>query len=93
MALTGALLIAVILGTCLLCRPFAYAWDKTIQGGQCGNATKNYLAVGVINMFIDFSIVALPMPILWKLQMPIEKKIAISGILSLGLLYVLISSC
>ncbi|MCJ1373405.1 hypothetical protein MMC20_004633 [Loxospora ochrophaea] len=86
MALTGALLIAVILGTCLLCRPFAFAWDKTIPGGHCGDATKNYLAIGIVNMIIDFSIVALPMPILWKLQMPFEKKMAVSGILSLGLL-------
>ena len=59
-----------------------------ILGGVYGGGTKNYLAVGIVNMMIDFAIVGLPMPILWKLQMPVGEKVAISGILSLGLLYV-----
>ena len=88
--LTGALLLAVILGTLLRCWPFAYAWNPTIQGGHCDDATKNYLAIGIVNMIIDFSIVILPMPILWKLQMPLEKKLAVSGILSMGLMCVLL---
>jgi hypothetical protein len=86
MGLSAALLIAVILGTCLLCHPFSYAWDKSIPGGYCGDATKNYLAIGIVNMVVDFSILFLPMPILWNLQMPIKKKVAIIGILSLGLM-------
>ena len=93
MILIGALLIAVIFGTFFICRPFAYAWDKTIDGGQCGDTTKYYLAIGIVNMIIDLSIVLLPMPILWKLQMPTNKKLAVSGILMLGLLYVSILRC
>jgi len=88
MVVTALLFCAVILGTCLLCTPFRYAWDKTIVGGHCADSTKNYLAVGIVNMIIDFAIVGLPMPILWGLQMPTNKKIAISTILALGLLYV-----
>lgn len=86
MAFVAALQLAVILGTLLLCKPLAYSWNKLIPGGHCGDATENYLAIGVVNMVIDFAIVLLPMPILYGLQMSARNKVAIMGILSLGLL-------
>ncbi|KAI1439380.1 hypothetical protein F5Y02DRAFT_405874 [Annulohypoxylon stygium] len=85
-ALTVALIIAVIFESFLLCRPFEFTWNKEIPGGVCGNSTDAYLAIGIVNLIIDFSLVLLPMPVLWRLQMPVGKKIAISAILGLGLL-------
>ncbi|KAI0543531.1 hypothetical protein F4679DRAFT_577540 [Xylaria curta] len=84
--LTTALLVAVIFESFLLCRPFAYTWDKTIQGGVCGSSQNAYLSIAVVNLIIDLSVVALPMPVLWKLQMPIRNKIAISALLGFGLI-------
>lgn len=84
-ALTVSLLVAVIFESFLLCRPFKFTWDKTIQG-VCGSTTHAYLAIAIVNLVIDLSIVALPMPVLWSLKMPYKKKLAISGILCLGLL-------
>lgn len=88
-ALTVALIVAVIFESFLLCRPFRFTWDKTIPGGVCGSSTDAYLSIAIVNLVIDVAVVVLPMPVLWKLQMPIGKKIAISAILSLGLLYVI----
>lgn len=85
-SLTIALIVAVIFESFLLCRPFAFTWDKTIPGGVCGSTTHAYLAIAIVNLVIDLAVVALPMPILWSLQMPIGKKMAISAILCLGLL-------
>ncbi|KAI1500752.1 hypothetical protein F5X99DRAFT_385366 [Biscogniauxia marginata] len=84
--LTIALLVVVILETFLVCRPFAFNWDKAIPDGVCGSSEHALLGVAIVNMVIDLSIVALPMPLLWELQMAFGKKMAISGILSLGLL-------
>ncbi|KAK7744111.1 hypothetical protein SLS53_003632 [Cytospora paraplurivora] len=84
--LTVALILSVILRSFLLCRPFAYTWDKTIPGGVCGSQTKSYLAIAVANLFIDLALVSMPMPILWRLKMPVEKKVAVSAILGLGIL-------
>ncbi len=84
-SLTIALIFAVILESFLLCRPFKFTWDKEIQGGVCGNAVYAYLAISIINLVIDFAVVLLPMPILWKLQMPVGKKVAISAMLGLGI--------
>lgn len=75
---------AVFLQTFLICRPFKFTWNKTIDG-VCGSTPKAYLSVAICNLILDLSIVALPMPVLWSLQMSYKKKLAISGILSLGL--------
>ncbi|ROW14766.1 hypothetical protein VPNG_03832 [Cytospora leucostoma] len=81
-----ALIIVVIFESFLLCRPLAYTWDKTIPGGVCGNSTESYLSVAILNLILDIALVILPMPVLWRLQMPVEKKVAVNAILALGLL-------
>lgn len=86
--LTVAQMIAIFFESFLLCRPFAYTWDKTISGGVCGSSTQAYLSIAVVNLIIDLFVVFLPMPVLWKLQMPVRKKMVISAILGLGLLSV-----
>lgn len=39
-----------------------------------------------INVALDLMVVALPIPVVWKLQMPNKKKIAVTGMFSLGIL-------
>ena len=75
----------VILETFLLCRPVAYNWDKTIDGGRCADTIKAYLSAGIINLLIDVGIVIMPIPVLWKLQLPATKKFGISAMFSIGL--------
>ena len=83
--LSVALALTTILQSFLLCHPFKYSWDKTVPGGSCAPSKQAYLSVAIVNLIIDLSIVALPMPILWSLQMRTAKKVAISAILSIGL--------
>ena len=67
------------------CTPLDYPWNP-VPGGHCKDvSTEEILSVSV-NMVIDTAIVLLPMPVLWGLQLATRKKIAVSGILSLGLL-------
>ncbi|KAI6083235.1 hypothetical protein F4821DRAFT_245226 [Hypoxylon rubiginosum] len=81
-----ALVVAVLVETFFLCRPFEFMWDKTVAGGVCGNIKDAYLSTAIVNLVIDLAVVFLPMPVLWKLQMPTGKKVAVSAILGLGLL-------
>lgn len=83
-ALSVTLLVVVLLESFLLCRPFEFTWNKEIDG-VCGDSTKAYLSVAIVNLVIDMSIVALPMPVLWHLQMPIRRKLAVTLLLCLGL--------
>jgi hypothetical protein len=66
------------------CRPLAKEWDKTLSG-SCLDTTKQELADTIINAILDFSIMVLPLPVLWSLNLPLKKKLGITGILCFAL--------
>lgn len=71
----------------LYCKPLSYYWSQFYKGstGYCPvDEAKFYLGVGIINMFGDLCILAVPAPAVWRLQMPRAQKIAISFIFLLG---------
>ncbi|PQE06817.1 integral membrane protein [Rutstroemia sp. NJR-2017a BBW] len=70
-----------------ICRPFAYQWDKTIEGGTCGNQTLGILLVAILNLITDLIMVIMPMPMVWNLKMPRSKKLALMGMFGLGIMY------
>ena len=63
----------------------AYRWDPTIRGGVCGNQKPFDMFIAVFNLLLDITTVVLPMPIVWRLQMALGKKVAVSGIFSMGI--------
>ncbi|KAF7503657.1 hypothetical protein GJ744_003386 [Endocarpon pusillum] len=67
-----------------LCSPFAFSWDKTIPNGRCIDVAAAYLSATIINLILDVMVIILPMPVLWRLQMPTGKKVGISAIFSIG---------
>ena len=83
-ALVIAYWIACILTICLLCRPINFNWNKTIQG-TCGNVKATELASAGFNMFVDILVVCLPLPMVWRLQMPLNKKIGVTSTFAFGL--------
>jgi hypothetical protein len=42
----------------------------------------------VLNIISDVAVLLLPQPQVWKLQMPLKRKIGVSIIMMLGVLYV-----
>lgn len=78
-----AYFLAVVLACCLICRPFAFLWNHSIDG-FCGDQKSLDLFIGVFNLLMDLTTVALPMPVLWGLQARTKKKLVITGIFSLG---------
>jgi hypothetical protein len=77
--------IATILAGFLVCQPFAYNWDQTIPGGSCGNQVTSFTATGVINLLTDVAVLLIPMPLLYRLQMPTYKKVALIAVFGLGI--------
>jgi hypothetical protein len=75
---------ASIVAGLAICQPFAMNWDQTIEGGRCGDQTKFYMWLGIINVIVDVLILGLPMPFLYKLQLPLRKKILLLGMFSVG---------
>lgn len=88
MVLTMCYFTSVILEAFLLCRPVAYNWDKSIHR-TCGFEGLAFLLQGIMNLIIDFGVIIVPMPMLWRLQMPFPNKLGLAAMFSIGVLYVL----
>ncbi|OTA93718.1 hypothetical protein M434DRAFT_395395 [Hypoxylon sp. CO27-5] len=65
------------------CYPISVAWDHGIKG-TCIDYGTVTLITGIINIIIDFILLAAPMPLLWNLQMPRRKKILLSCVFAAG---------
>ncbi|BCS15419.1 hypothetical protein ALUC_70652A [Aspergillus luchuensis] len=60
------------------------AWDSTIPNSKCfSNAVLEDLQLyqAILMLLFDVSIITLPMPTIWKLQMPIQRRLFIIGLL------------
>ncbi|CAG7957192.1 unnamed protein product [Penicillium nalgiovense] len=53
--------------------------------GQCINVNQFFLALGILNMLNDFIIIVIPFPRIAQLQMTQRKKLAICGIMAVGI--------
>lgn len=69
-----------------LCNPREKLWNPLITTGHCYNSNTDAESSGIFNVVSDFAILLLPMPCLWKLQMPMRKKILMVGVFATGLL-------
>jgi hypothetical protein len=76
--------VVICLEAFFICRPLAFNWDKSIDG-VCGDQDKAYRAQAIVNLFVDVAIVLLPVPMLWKLQMPLAKKLGVYVMFSIGI--------
>ncbi|KAL8711335.1 MAG: hypothetical protein Q9220_004232 [cf. Caloplaca sp. 1 TL-2023] len=79
-----------ILASLFLCHPISFNWDGSIQG-RCGNVAANCLAGAGINTLTDIIILILPMPIIWRLHVPLRQKFILSFIFGFGSLICIIS--
>jgi hypothetical protein len=66
------------------CSPVNFVWNKALAGGHCINFEMFIFSTALINIITDFALVVMPVPILWKLQMPTTKKIGTCAIFLLA---------
>lgn len=52
----------------LICRPLAKDWNLHLHG-VCGSNDNGVLVGGILNVITDFTMITLPMPMIWRLQM------------------------
>ncbi|KAL9049414.1 MAG: hypothetical protein Q9162_007224 [Coniocarpon cinnabarinum] len=65
------------------CLPLEYNWNKKING-HCDDVMAAFLAIAIIDVIVDMGILLLPVPFLWRLQMPKPIKVAITLTFGLG---------
>lgn len=68
------------------CSPVAFAWDKTIRGGQCVEQRVLFTSNAVINIIVDFLILGLPLWIFVDLKIPKRAKVGLMFVFLLGFL-------
>ncbi|CAG7954384.1 unnamed protein product [Penicillium olsonii] len=79
--------VAVVMTIAIACRPFSHLWQAyTDPGaeGTCIDVRKFFLYNGIASVSIDITILCIPAPIIWKLQMPKAQRLAVISILLLG---------
>jgi len=75
MGLLVATWLASTLAACLQCRPLAFWWDNSIQGGTCIDVQTFFRAQAITSPVLDAVILVLPMRSVWGLQLPERKRI------------------
>jgi hypothetical protein len=75
-----------ILGIFLICVPIQAIWDPRIKGRCFKHEIVMWYVNGILHIVIDFAIIIMPLPIVWKLKLPLSQKILLSGIFGLGFL-------
>ncbi|MCJ1356672.1 MAG: hypothetical protein MMC33_006667 [Icmadophila ericetorum] len=75
--------IAVFIIAFCACIPTAKFWDFTIHG-VCINLHNYYLALAIANSATDFALLALPLPLIWHLQITNIQKLELSGAFVIG---------
>lgn len=74
------------------CTPLHKHWQVVpYPGDQCTHAVANYLTLVVFNIVTDVAILAIPVPLLWKVRLPVGRKIAIGVLLCSGVFIIVAS--
>lgn len=84
------LYIGSILTDSVSCVPREYWWDRTIMG-HCADTRNLPIVTGVLNAVIDLFILLLPQAIIWRLQMSSRKRLGVSFVFFVGIMYVVSS--
>ena len=68
--------------------PISASWDPLGTSGRCINFKVFFLAEKPFNMILDLLIVIIPIHVVKNLYMPLAKKLQLSFVFTVGLLYV-----
>jgi len=82
---------ASIMATIFQCRPVIRAFDKDTPG-TCIDTAKFWFANAGFSIATDIMILLLPMPLVWKLEVPVTQKVALVAVFTVGI-FAVITSC
>jgi hypothetical protein len=69
------------------CQPVAFQWDYTIPGGKCAPGEQFVAAaysISVMTIVSDWLYSIMPIFMIWKVKMSMQKKLTVAFVLSLG---------
>ena len=85
LALNGAFSISIAVADFLWCYPIACLWGDLMCTFRFDLILFEAINAG-LNLALDVTVIFLPTPMLWALQMPMRKKLLLGGMFGLGIL-------
>jgi len=82
----------VIFSRIFICNPVRAYWDITITNRKCLPLYPLYYGNISVNIFTDFVLLFLPMPLIWRLRVPRKQKICVILVMSLGFITCTVST-
>ncbi|KAF3762105.1 hypothetical protein M406DRAFT_76204 [Cryphonectria parasitica EP155] len=80
------LAIQAVNNACVGCAtPIHAYWDNLAQQPHCLDTPRLLLGYEITNLFLDFSILRIPLPIVWHLQLHVSRKLGLAGMFLLGI--------
>jgi hypothetical protein len=76
--------ITALIGNTFQCWPVQYYWIKHIHGHCMPGQTAFFVIIGALSTVENIVIVLLPLPVVWKLQMPLQEKIELTFLFTVG---------
>ncbi|KAI2470484.1 hypothetical protein F4781DRAFT_390340 [Annulohypoxylon bovei var. microspora] len=83
--------LAAIFSAFLICQPFAFNWNKLVEGGTCGNVMVSWITTGTLNMVSDLILLIMPMPYLLGLELSWRKRLLLAATFGIGILTCVVS--
>ena len=78
--------------TILLCIPIEKNYNASIDGHCLPSGTTSY-GSGALNVVSDIYVVFLPLPVIWRLNMKLSKRLKLMTVFALGIMYVILNTC
>ncbi|KAL4971925.1 hypothetical protein BDW66DRAFT_155210 [Aspergillus desertorum] len=93
LAITSLWALGSFLAQVFSCKPISYYWNQWDgeHVGKCSSHNALLLAHSIINIFLDVLVIALPMPVLVRLHMSVEKRVGMCLMFAVGLVVTVIS--
>ena len=95
--LITAYFVACVIASILGCMPVSYLWDRFAgpdpeennnAPGSCFNEVAFFRWNGIANMLLDVLMLLLPVPMVWHMSTTLRQKMLLTGIFTVGGLYV-----
>ncbi|CAK1360710.1 hypothetical protein CB0940_03827 [Cercospora beticola] len=93
LGLNIAYLITFLLITMIQCRPLSLAWLRWTKEypGTCNNINAQSWAAAALNIVLDVIVVGLPIPMLWRMDLNIRKKLLVMLMFGVGFFVTIVS--
>ena len=70
------------------CRPARAFYDESVKADYCIDDVSFYYAQAALNVATDVLVIALPIPVTWRLRLTVRKRLEIMLLFVLGGVYV-----